>query len=341
MSHLLFGDLGKLSEAAREREPEPKVDATIEVLRPYSGRDVFKSDSSQRYEEPLRTTVGPLTYNTVNRGVQASTCDASSTFNSKTLTGGGVAANLTTANVDFVTDHPRKHANTRASAPFSHGQKWPNAQPSLPKPVDLGSEHLSDRHLRPEASINANTFVSERRLAHAFLSEQPRLAPLPRREPGQFQQEEGFVLRSLQVFEPKRETSTFKKPVLNKSASGPSGSFGSGRFLSKTAEAAREPYGGGDWIVPRLPPKRRRNLKKIPAHILKDPLSGPSLSASSSAANLVPGDAFGPIGLTVARPIGLGARGHLTGSFGGFGACVSERSMLPVSSCSSLDRPTF
>ena len=131
MSHLLFGDLGKLSEAAREREPEPKVDATIEVLRPYSGRDVFKSDSSQRYEEPLRTTVGPLTYNTVNRGVQASTCDASSTFNSKTLTGGGVAANMTTANVDFVTDHPRKHANTRASASRAFGNPTMSCSPAV------------------------------------------------------------------------------------------------------------------------------------------------------------------------------------------------------------------
>ena len=296
-------------EAARDRSPRPARKEIIKVPTISSYRSAFKSDSPQHPDvASKRTETGPGSYDVYESEWLKDKFNKSSQFASKSRAGGyheqdwaGQSPRTTsrggnllserplTADLEFITEPAKMLFMTQPAMPNVHGLTWASAVERPPPPRAPGEEVLSDALYRPEGSLLAAVGASPLNYTASFNSSQQRLAPPRKLERGQLSTYDALV-GTMRVHDPKRASSTFKSagrtrpPGLQASTSTPS--FGGGRS-TKVSQRQREPYGGGDWVVPRAPPlPPKRKVAKPPSASA----SAVSLSTSASAASLVPGD---------------------------------------------------
>jgi hypothetical protein len=174
--------------------------------------------------------------------------------------------------------------------------------------------------------------VSSLNYTASFKGEQPRLLGTnaitlvpARQERGQQVDtaiDELGLLSSMRVLRPKMHGSS-QAAIADGARVRPLGSSAStpGLFGGRKYGRHSEPYGGGDWVVPRQPPRPPRPpRRRKPADSTAG--AGGSMSSSASVGTL-PGSR---------RTLDFGKIG---------GARVGERFELPITSCNSLDRPTW
>ena len=278
----------------RDRAPPPRTE-NIHIRSLHSCKDVFKSDVLQHSDPAMRRTpAGPGEYDTRAKSMVRDAKRTSMVFASKAR--GGSFTEMVyagqsprafperplTAEIDFITPNPEILDVVRPVVPSSHGLTWPTFE-GRPEPTrDPGLEVLSEAHRRPEGSLLASVASSSRNYMATFSSAQERFAPAAKKEPGQMSTYSYLgTADGMSVREPKRLSSTFKLPVSGKTLSGSASTPalpGAGRRKGRHAE----PYGGGDWVVPRappLPPRRRRGDKDG---------RGVAKSASTASLNMVP-----------------------------------------------------
>ena len=173
----------------------------------------------------------------------------------RTTTRGARVERPLTADIDFVSadDYNTLLDVMQPAMPSSDGLTWPTYMPREPLPPEPGTEVLSEAHRRPEGSLAVSVATSSRNYVASFQSAQERLAPSRRLEHGQLGSY-GYLgtADGMSVREPKRGSSAFR------SGTKLSGSKSTSSLPGRTRSRHAEPYGGGDWVVPRVPPPPRR-----------------------------------------------------------------------------------